>query len=169
MGVKGGRRVRQTTSSPSVGRLSRENMGASTSHNPMGLHGMLRDTFTFYLWNMCINFPLLTVQEDNVFTLQIYWWCNLRKPQLSSTSINDDGYVQVGNAVCCSLFIQTWKMKLILLARKWSRDKRCSLPFFLNLKVRARDGVERTHISQACFFHSRFCIECLIKGEEFLD
>jgi hypothetical protein len=41
-GVKGSRHVRLTTSPPSVGRLSRQNVGASTSHNPMGLHGMLQ-------------------------------------------------------------------------------------------------------------------------------
>jgi hypothetical protein len=34
--------VRLTTSPPSVSRLSRENMGASTSQNPMGLHGLLQ-------------------------------------------------------------------------------------------------------------------------------
>jgi hypothetical protein len=36
------RRVRLTTSPPTVSRLSRENVGASTSHNPMGLHGLLQ-------------------------------------------------------------------------------------------------------------------------------
>jgi hypothetical protein len=40
-GVKGDRRVRLTNLPPSVSRLSRENVGASTSHNPMGLHGLL--------------------------------------------------------------------------------------------------------------------------------
>jgi hypothetical protein len=35
-GVKGGRRVRLTASPPSVSRLCRENVGASTSHNPYG-------------------------------------------------------------------------------------------------------------------------------------
>jgi hypothetical protein len=38
-GVKGGRRVRLTALLTSVSRLSRENMGASTSHN---LHGLLQ-------------------------------------------------------------------------------------------------------------------------------
>jgi hypothetical protein len=64
-GVKDSRRVRMTTLPPSVGRLSREcgsldasqtygpprpatgilylvTVGASTSHNPMGLHGLLQ-------------------------------------------------------------------------------------------------------------------------------
>jgi hypothetical protein len=40
-GIKGGRRVRLTTSPPCVSRLSRENVGASTYHNPMGLRGLL--------------------------------------------------------------------------------------------------------------------------------
>jgi hypothetical protein len=41
-GVKGGRRIRLTTLPPSVSRLSRESVGASTSHNPMGLHSLLQ-------------------------------------------------------------------------------------------------------------------------------
>jgi hypothetical protein len=40
-GVKGGRRVGLTNLPPSVSRLSKQNMGASTFHNPMGLHGLL--------------------------------------------------------------------------------------------------------------------------------
>jgi hypothetical protein len=41
-GVKGGRCVRLTTLPPSVSRLSKENVGSSTSHNPVGLHGLLQ-------------------------------------------------------------------------------------------------------------------------------
>jgi hypothetical protein len=48
-GVKGGRRVRLTTLPPSVSRLSRQNVGASTSHNPMGPHGLLQGQLYLYL------------------------------------------------------------------------------------------------------------------------
>jgi hypothetical protein len=41
--VKGGRHVRLTTLSPSVSPLS----GSSKSHNAVGLHCLLRDSFTF--------------------------------------------------------------------------------------------------------------------------
>jgi hypothetical protein len=40
LAVKGGRRVGLTTSPPAVSGLSRENVGASTPHNAMGLHGL---------------------------------------------------------------------------------------------------------------------------------
>jgi hypothetical protein len=39
---KGDWRVRLTKLPPSVSRVSRENMGALTSHDPMGLHGLLQ-------------------------------------------------------------------------------------------------------------------------------
>jgi hypothetical protein len=45
-----GRRVRLTTSPPSVSRLSRDYVGASTSHNPIGLHSLLRGyLFTLHI------------------------------------------------------------------------------------------------------------------------
>jgi hypothetical protein len=42
-GVKGGRRIGLTTLPSFVSRLSRQNEGALTSHNPMGLHGLLQE------------------------------------------------------------------------------------------------------------------------------
>jgi hypothetical protein len=44
--VKSGRHVGLTTLPTSVSRMS-ENVGASTSCNPKGLHGLYRDNFTF--------------------------------------------------------------------------------------------------------------------------
>jgi hypothetical protein len=41
-GVKGGRLIGLTTLPPYVCWLSGQNLGASTSHNPMGLHGLLQ-------------------------------------------------------------------------------------------------------------------------------
>jgi hypothetical protein len=46
MGVKGGRRVRLRTLLPLVSRVSRGNVGASTSHKPIGLQACYRDSFT---------------------------------------------------------------------------------------------------------------------------
>jgi hypothetical protein len=48
-GVKSGRRVGLTTLPPSMSRMS-ENVGASTSLIPKGLHGLYRDDFTFYFY-----------------------------------------------------------------------------------------------------------------------
>jgi hypothetical protein len=44
-GGKSGRRVRLTTLPPSVSRMA-EYVGASTSRNPKGRHGLYRDNFT---------------------------------------------------------------------------------------------------------------------------
>jgi hypothetical protein len=41
-GVKGDQRARLTALPPSVSRLSGQNFGASTFHNPMELHGLLQ-------------------------------------------------------------------------------------------------------------------------------
>jgi hypothetical protein len=48
VGVKSGRRVGLTTLPPSMSRMS-ENVGASTSRDPKGLHGLYRDKFIFIL------------------------------------------------------------------------------------------------------------------------
>jgi hypothetical protein len=52
-GIKGDRRVSLTNLPPSVSRLSRENVGASKYHNPMGLHGLLQGYLYLFLplWN----------------------------------------------------------------------------------------------------------------------
>jgi hypothetical protein len=47
--VKDGLRVRLKILPPSVSRISKENVGASTSHNRMGLHGLFNDNFNFTL------------------------------------------------------------------------------------------------------------------------
>jgi hypothetical protein len=67
LGVKGGRRVR-LTSPPSVSRLSRENIGASTCHNPMSLHGLLQGVSRSkqrlpYMETDCLRY--CTVEEVN--------------------------------------------------------------------------------------------------------
>jgi hypothetical protein len=49
-GVKGGRLVRLTALLPSVSQLSRENMGASMSHSPMGLHSLLQGYLYFFFY-----------------------------------------------------------------------------------------------------------------------
>jgi hypothetical protein len=58
-------RVRLTTSPPSVSRLSRETVGASTSHNPMGLHGLLQGQL--YL---LFALPLWQYEETSTIIIQ---------------------------------------------------------------------------------------------------
>jgi hypothetical protein len=58
-GLKGGRRVRLTYLPPPVSWLSRENVGTSTSHNPMGLHGLLQGQP--YLTLPYLTLPYLTL------------------------------------------------------------------------------------------------------------
>jgi hypothetical protein len=44
-----GRPARKADKFTALCELTLENVGASTSHNPMGLHGLLQDGFTFSL------------------------------------------------------------------------------------------------------------------------
>jgi hypothetical protein len=48
-GLKGGRRVKLTNLPPSVSRLYKENVGVSTSHNSVGLHGLLQAYIYLFL------------------------------------------------------------------------------------------------------------------------
>jgi hypothetical protein len=66
--VKDGRGV-NLTSPPSVSRLCRENVGASMSHNPMGLHGLLKGQLYLFNFNFLYsyattNFPWLSPTES---------------------------------------------------------------------------------------------------------
>jgi hypothetical protein len=49
-GVKGDRRIGLTNLPPFVSPLSRQNLEASTSHNPMGLHGLLQGELQLFRW-----------------------------------------------------------------------------------------------------------------------
>jgi hypothetical protein len=60
-GVKGCRRVRLENLPPSVNRLSRENVGTSTSHNAMGVHGLLTGiALTFHLYLVPVSVVIST-------------------------------------------------------------------------------------------------------------
>jgi hypothetical protein len=61
--VKGGRRIRLTTVSPSVSRLSRENVGTSTSQKPVGLHCLLQEELYIFLPYLHIRHYLNTTAD----------------------------------------------------------------------------------------------------------
>jgi hypothetical protein len=64
-GVKSGRHVRLTNLPPSVRRLSRENVGALTSHNPMGLYGLLQGLLYLFLFLFISN--MIMARKYTVF------------------------------------------------------------------------------------------------------
>jgi hypothetical protein len=64
MAKKGCRSVRLTTSPPSLSRLCKENVGALTSHNPMGLTACYRDSTGMAICKTCsckVNFRTRSV------------------------------------------------------------------------------------------------------------
>jgi hypothetical protein len=80
----GGRCVRLTTLPPCVSRLSRENVGASTSHNSMRLHGLLQGQlyihiscwFELYeLWKYSASMHTCSVPSRMLSTTS--WVCHI--------------------------------------------------------------------------------------------
>jgi hypothetical protein len=73
-GVKSGRCVGLTTSSPSVSQMS-ENVGASTSRNPKGLHGLCRDNFTlpYEGWPNVLNISSALKNFQNFVNCKQTW------------------------------------------------------------------------------------------------
>jgi hypothetical protein len=65
--IKGGQRVTLTNLPPSVSRFSRQNVGASTSHKPMGLHGLLHGELYLFL-------PYIYVCVC-LYELRSIFWC----------------------------------------------------------------------------------------------
>jgi hypothetical protein len=82
-GGKGDRRVRLTILPPSVSRLSTQDERTSTYHNPMDLHGLLQDSFTFtLLWKnerkklvarpgLGRDMELITLAQDDVHSCEL--------------------------------------------------------------------------------------------------
>jgi hypothetical protein len=70
-GVNGGRRVGLTILPPSVNRFFRENVGALTSENPVGLHGLLQGQIYLRVRianlkkkiNLCTHKPILLKEQ----------------------------------------------------------------------------------------------------------
>jgi hypothetical protein len=77
--VKSGRRVRLTALPPSVSRKS-ENVGASTSRNPKGIHGLYRDNFTLPLFLNslnCVNHKSKTGEHFRCYEMRFQEHCHL--------------------------------------------------------------------------------------------
>jgi hypothetical protein len=89
-GVKGGRRVRLTTLPPSVSRLFKENVGASTFHKPTSLHGLLQGQLYLYFTSKRIYWKCAGILQHKIRnSLHLYrrLYC-LRAPNLQSHELN---------------------------------------------------------------------------------
>jgi hypothetical protein len=79
LGVKGGRRIGLATLRPSVSRLSGQNVGPSTSHNPMDFHGLLQGQLYLFL-PFCVLI-LLSFGASFCFTNPDYRLIRMTSPQ----------------------------------------------------------------------------------------
>jgi hypothetical protein len=66
LGVKGGWLVGFTNLPPSVSRLSRQSVGASTSHNPLGFTSCFRDGFLFFFVEFVQKFPKKDIDDGGL-------------------------------------------------------------------------------------------------------
>jgi hypothetical protein len=71
-GVKRARRVRMTTSPPSVSRLSRKCERSSSSQKPMGFHGLLQGELDFFTYCMCLKVCYLRRRLWRIWQLKNY-------------------------------------------------------------------------------------------------
>jgi hypothetical protein len=69
-GVQGGRRVGLASLPLFVSRLPRQNVGASTSHNPIGFHGQLQGQLYFYIGYR--RHPVLSVSFHGAVVVKVY-------------------------------------------------------------------------------------------------
>jgi hypothetical protein len=65
MGVKSGWRIGLTTLPPSMSQMS-ENVGASNSYNPKGLHGLYRDNFVLPYLYLFMYYVFLVVVPHSI-------------------------------------------------------------------------------------------------------
>jgi hypothetical protein len=96
-------------------KYSLENVRASTSHNPMGLHGLLRDSYTFYLTScVCYENSLLFVCLCVCAPLHFWGLWNRLALCMSTLSLLGNG----PSTCLCPLLIFSFSMWSVSYERK---------------------------------------------------